>query len=96
MKLYYLNTEIDNTKEHELYSDNNLGFEVIVTYKEDHWRYAKTPKEIFHNCTEVHHLFPKMYEDEDDKIAFESDICCYGNNRNIKDLEKVEIFYEIK
>ena len=68
MKLIYLGQELDAEKEHELFSTNEFGFNVIAVNLNDFGVI------IFNNCTEVHHKFKNIFESIKDRIVFESDI----------------------
>lgn len=88
MKLIHLGKEIDSSVEYELFSDNENGFNVTVTYKKDSWMSQKKGQQVtrvFNNCTEIHHLF------EEDRIAFGSDIHLTGCTRSVDDIESVVI-----
>ena len=81
MKLVYLNKELDSSLEHELFSENEFGFKVTVTYKDSRI-------DIMNNCTEVHNKYESL---RDDCIAFESDIHFTGCDRTNCDIESVII-----
>lgn len=94
MKLIYLGEEIDTTKEYEVFSNNEYGFKVTVTYKKDSWMSEHQKKQaidVFNNCAEVHHMYDKIIRKDDIKIAFESDIHKTGCNRSVNDIESVKI-----
>ncbi len=82
-KLIFLGTELDVKKEHELFpTDENLGFDAIIVYKDGHG-------EVRHNLTEVHHLF-KGHTFEPG-IAFESDIHSTGGTAKVESIDTVVI-----
>jgi hypothetical protein len=81
-KLFYLGTELDVKKEHELFPTNKtLGFDAIIVYKDGRG-------EIRHNLTEVHHLYSSPFEPS---IAFESDIHGTGGTAKVQDIDTVVI-----
>lgn len=82
MKLVYLNNELDSSLEHELFSENEYGFKVTVTYK-------NSQIDVMNNCTEVHNKYESYYND--DCIAIESDIHRTGCTRTNSDIESVII-----
>lgn len=88
MKIIYLGKELDVTKEHELFSDNEFGFKVDIKYTEESW--YPTKEDTAYNCTEVHHLFDTNYMGGP-SIAFESDIHYTGFTRRIDRIESVTI-----
>ena len=45
MELIYLNKKLDTNLEHELISENEFGFNVLIVYTEDSW-YIVTGKQI--------------------------------------------------
>jgi hypothetical protein len=81
MKLVYLNKELDSSLEHELFSENEYGFKVTVTYKDSRI-------DVMNNCTEVHNKYESY---RGDCIAFESDIHVTGCTRTNCDIESVII-----
>lgn len=87
MKLIYLSKELDNTKEHELLSNNDFGFNVQIKYNN-----KGTYKDEFNifNCTEVHYLWSLDYMGGP-SIAFESDIHQTGFLRRTDHIESVVI-----
>lgn len=105
MKLIYLGKELDSEVEHELFAENEHGFKVTVTYREDSEvskREGKKLVEIRNNVTEVHNLFNSSWPGGR-RCAFESDIHYTGGHRGIDELEsciielsekKEEKFYE--
>lgn len=90
MKIFYLGEELDTTKEHELFTDNEFGFKIDIKYTQDSW--YTTKDDTAYNCTEFHWRFN---EDEDwarEKcVAFESDIHRTGFTKEIKNIESVNI-----
>lgn len=93
MELIYLGKELDTTKEHELFSRSKHGFKVRVVYKLDSpqsQREGIQAIKIMNNCTEVHYLYKSDYENEE-KIAFESNIHLTGCTQNVGDIERVVI-----
>jgi len=88
MKLIYLGTILDPTKEHELFPKNPESFIVEIQYTEESFYPQKN--QIFNNCTEVHYLWSLNYMGGP-SIAFESDIQQTGFIRLIKDIEEVKI-----
>ena len=88
MKITHLGKELDTTKEHELYSNNDFGFKVDIKYTEDSWYPNK--EDTANNCTEVHHLWSLDYMGGA-SIAFESDIHSTGFTRRIDTIESVNI-----
>lgn len=79
-KLIFLGTELNVNKEHELFpTDENLGFDAIIVYKDGRG-------EVRHNLTEVHHLYKSPFEPS---IAFESDIHSTGGTAKVQDIEIV-------
>jgi len=88
----FLGTELDSTKEHELFKNDGLGFNITVTYTEDSWRYQRGYKsQTFNNCTELHWRFNEndgLFEKES---AFESDIHGTGSTRKIKEITSVVV-----
>lgn len=84
MKLIYLGQELDAEQEHELFSTNEFGFNVII---EKSYNFIV---EVCYNCTEVHHKYEPIFG-ERDKIAFESDIHKTGFNYLISDCDTVTI-----
>lgn len=92
MKLIYLGEELDSNIEHELYSENEFGFNVTVTYTKDsfeskHLGGGQFTEKRF-NCTEVHHRYKSFHGI---KIAVESDIHCTGGTIDVVDVECVII-----
>jgi hypothetical protein len=90
MKLIYLGDKLDTTVEHELFSNNEFGFNITIIYSEDSWMCVHEEKiviEYLKNYTEVHHL----YDDDNKRIAFESDIKRNGCNHNVSDIKMVTI-----
>lgn len=93
MQLINQNQELDNTQEHEIFSENEFGFKVTVTYKKDSWMSKHKGHQVvsvFNNCAEVHYLYETIPEDEQ-RIAFESDIHGTGCTRNVDHIESVVI-----
>lgn len=88
MKIIYLGEELDATKEHEIESNNEFGFDIEIKYTEESW--YQTKERTFHNYTEVHHLWSLDYMGGE-SIAFESDIQGTGFTRRISDIESVKI-----
>lgn len=94
MELTYLNNELNVTKEHELFSDNENGFKVTVTYKKDSWiskNEFKEVVEVFNNCTEVHYMYESIVPRNDKRIAFESNIHRTGLTRSVDDIKSIVI-----
>ena len=90
MKIIHLENIIDNTKEQEIYSDDEYGLDVLVIYSEDSWINKQQNKQVidvFNNCTEIHY----MYDSKNKRIAFESDIHQSGCNHSIDDIETIVI-----
>lgn len=86
MKITYLNQELDPNKEHELFKEDNLGFDITVQYS------IYQAPQTFYNCTEFHWRYNESSEwDKDKRVAFESDIHCTGSTRSIKDIDNVII-----
>lgn len=68
MVLIHNGITLDSNEEHELFSDSEFGFEVIITGNR-----KKLVK--VNNITEVHHLYNIKYDEPGKpKTAFESDI----------------------
>lgn len=88
MKITYLGKELDASKEHELFSENEFGFKVTIQCTKESWYPEK--EHIVYNCTEVHNLWSKNYMGGA-SIAFESDIHGSGFTRRIDDIESVTI-----
>ncbi len=95
MKLIYLGTELDSSKEHDLNSETKYGFNVKLTYTKDcsfSIHKGKQIVETYHNLTQVHNRFKRFFGDENKhSIAFESDIHETGCHRELKILESVVI-----
>ena len=100
----YLGKELDLSEEHEIFSENEFGFDVTAIFDRD-GRYCLHNGENafgiglvehYHNCTEVHHLYPTFGNTGHKRIAFESDIHGTGFTYDIDDLEEViiELSYE--
>ncbi|HWY34087.1 MAG TPA: hypothetical protein VNX68_05530 [Nitrosopumilaceae archaeon] len=92
MKLIYFGVELDATKEREILSGGKFGLNVTVTYKKDSWMSKHEGHQVvdfYNNCTEVHNLYSDAITKN--RIAFESDIHSTGCNRDIEDIESVNI-----
>ena len=89
MEIIYLGKELDNRIEHELFSDNDFGFDVKIEYNNGY------RNEIARNMTEVHYLY-KSWIPNKKSIAFESDIHETGFNHDISEISKIEISYSKK
>lgn len=95
MELIYLNKKLDTNLEHELMSENEFGFEVLIEYTENSWYPIK--KIQLNNCTEVHWRFTDIFNLEPTtKVAFESDIHSTGFNREIETIKIIEIKHSNK
>ena len=90
MELIYLNKKLDTNLEHELMSENEFGFDVLIVYTEDSWYPFKKYK--LNNCTEVHWRFTDIFNPEPTtRVAFESDIHKNGFNREINTIKSIII-----
>ena len=91
MELIYLNKKLDTNLEHELMSENEFGFEVLIEYTENSWYPIK--KIQLNNCTEVHWRFTDniFNLEPTTKVAFESDIHYGGFNREINTIKTIII-----
>ena len=74
---------LDPTHEHEINADEH-GMDVTVIGKDGSTR-------IFHNCTEVHYMFPHTAHSLGDACAFESDIHSTGCTRELNNLMVISI-----
>jgi len=90
MKIIYLGKELNPSEEHELFSENEFGFEIDIKYTGESW-YPKKEQKVF-NLTEFHWRYTDIFnETPSDGVAFESDIHTTGFTRKIDTIEKVEI-----
>ncbi len=90
MKITYLGQELDVTKEHELFSNNEFGFKIDIQYTDD--SFYRFKKDTAYNCTEFHWRFNQDQDLEKEKdVAFESDIHSTGFTRKIKAILSVNI-----
>jgi hypothetical protein len=90
MEIIYLGKKLNPLEEHELFSENEFGFEIGIKYTEESW-YPKKEQRIF-NFTEFHWRYTDIFnETPSDSVAFESDIHGTGFTKKICDIEKVEI-----
>ena len=90
MKLIYLNEELDINLEHEIISENEFGFEVLIEYTENSWYPIK--KIQLNNFTEVHWRFTDIFNPEPTtRVAFESDVHKNGFNREIDTIKSIII-----
>lgn len=76
---------LDPTIEHEINADGH-GVDVTVIDKDGSTR-------IFHNCTEVHYMFPRITSMSSfgEACAFESDIHSTGCTRDVDSLLVISI-----
>ena len=74
---------LDPTLEHEINADGH-GVDVTIIDKNGVTR-------IFHNCTEVHYMFPRTNYSLGDACAFESDIHSTGCTRDVDSLLVISI-----
>ena len=88
--LNYLGVELDNTTEHELMSDNEFGFDVIIKSNLDNSWLGK--EELFNNITNVHYLYESPFE----QIALESDIHLTGYTKELKHIKEIVIMNATK
>jgi hypothetical protein len=86
MKLIYLNKKLDTSKEHEIFSNNEFGLKVTVTFKPGNFS-----NEILNNCTEVHYKYKDLGLHTTERIAFESDIHNTGCTYLIRNIKSVVI-----
>ena len=96
MKLIFCGKQINTCKEQNIESVNKFGFNVSIIYKKDSWlsKAFLNEKHIekIYNCTQVHYGYTEMGTVQLlTKVAFESDIHRTGFNREIIDIESVEI-----
>lgn len=80
MRKLYLGTKLNINIEHELFTENEFGFDAIIIYKDGE-------VETRNNLTEIHHLYESQFE----SIAFESDIHCTGGTVRLEDIDIVVI-----
>lgn len=102
-KLIHNGVELDIDKEHEIFSDDEFGFDVEVRYSDDPFYAPKYPDQLFHNMDEVHHLYDGLIKEdilkedgtmgwEAKRIAFESGNFHYtGCNRGVGQIDTVII-----
>lgn len=74
---------LDPTIEHEINADGH-GMDVTVIAKDGYTR-------TFHNCTEVHYMFPRTIHSFGEACAFESDIHSTGCTRDLDNLMVISI-----
>jgi len=86
-KIIFLGEELPNNREHEIFSDNENGFDVKIVYVENSIWLKK--EEIVHNITEVHYLYKSFYRHG--SVAFESNIHSTGFTCLIDSIELIEI-----
>ena len=88
MKITYLGGEVDTSKEHEMLSENDFGFNVKIKYTDD--SFYPNKELVLNNCTEVHHLWSLDYMGGP-SIAFESNLHQTGFTRRVDVIESVNI-----
>lgn len=89
-KITYLGKDLDVSQEHELFSENEFGFNIQIKYTEDSW-YPVKEQRLF-NFTEFHWRYTDIFNTEpSDGVAFESDIHCTGCTRKVNVIESVNI-----
>ena len=76
---------LDSTKEHELNSITEFGFDVTMKFKEG----SRFKDMTINNVTEVHHLYKDILSG--DRIAFESDIHSTGFSELVDTIKEVVI-----
>ena len=100
MKLFLNDLELDASKEYELITDSEFGFDVDIVYERDILIQTLNGETVdlyesvgyfqhINNCTEVHHRYESYLPFDVNKIAFESDIHCTGCNRDINHITNV-------
>lgn len=84
-KITFLGSELDNTKEHEIFAstEHKFGLKAIVKFKDE-----RDGVHNFNNLTEVHYMYKTF---DKPKVAFESELHHTGGTRELDRLESIEI-----
>lgn len=82
--IVYLGEQLSPDQEHDLFApENSDGFNISYT--------LKGKKVRAQNITEFHFMFPPMFPNMENRVAFESDIHCTGYWNFIKDVDDIVI-----
>jgi len=84
MTLTYINTQLDKSFEHELITEKDFGYTVVI-------KFTNGKKETYNNATEVHWRYQSLKNEF--RVAIESNIHSTGCTYVCEDVLSVDISF---